>query len=401
MAGSLQGSAGLDGDVASNLPGGSDAGSGGSANASAGAAGAVGAAGSMEGNPDVDFDGAGGTEADPDVEADPCDNDQDFDGVGDCVDECPQDAFKSEPGVCGCGAGDTDIDFDGTFDCVDECELDGGKTEPGICGCGQADVDSDEDGLLDCNEGCPFDPELTEPGACGCGAPADLALCLRHRYSFEGEGEIAVDSIGGADGTIFNTALTDTGNLVLAGTDTDQYVELPAGIVSTLGPSVTIEVWLTWTGAGGPWQRIFDFGNSELAAGQQGAGVTYLFVTPANTINLHLRAAFTVAGPGAERAANAPTALAFNVGTHVALVVDGPGQTLSLYQDGVLVDTQPTLDTTLAGMNDVNNWIGRSQFIADEELQGSIEEFRIYGSARSAEQIAAQVAAGPDALPEE
>ncbi|HTV24287.1 MAG TPA: LamG-like jellyroll fold domain-containing protein [Polyangiaceae bacterium] len=45
-------------------------------------------------------------------------------------------------------------------------------------------------------------------------------------------------------------------------------------------------------------------------------------------------------------------------------------------------------------------WIGRSQFIADEEFQGSIDEVRIYGVARSAQQIAAEIAAGPDQLPD-
>ena len=32
------------------------------------------------------------------------------------------------------------------------------------------------------------------------------------------------------------------------------------------------------------------------------------------------------------------------------------------------------LDTTLGGLNDVNNWIGRSQFVADEELQATLED---------------------------
>ena len=34
------------------------------------------------------------------------------------VDDCPEDAGKVEPGVCGCGVADTDSDEDGTADCI-------------------------------------------------------------------------------------------------------------------------------------------------------------------------------------------------------------------------------------------------------------------------------------------
>jgi hypothetical protein len=323
----------------------------------------------------------------------------DFDGTVDCLDECPADSFKVVPGVCGCGVADSDIDADGTIGCLEMCPLNAAKTEPGVCGCALPDVDGDGDGSLDCEDGCPDDNTRTVPGVCGCGAADDLPLCLRHRYSFDGTGTTATDSAGIDHGTIMNTALTGTGNLVLLGVETDQYVDLPDGIISSLGNNATIEVWLAWTGAGGPWQRIFDFGSSEQAAGLQGAGVTYLFLTPANTINTHFRAAYTVGGPAVERVVNGPTPLPFPDPIHVALVIDGVAATMLLYQDGVLLGTAPTLDTTLVAMNDVNNWLGRSQFLLDEEFQGTLDEVRIYSAVRSAEQIAAEIAAGPDALP--
>jgi Concanavalin A-like lectin/glucanases superfamily len=328
-----------------------------------------------------------------------CAVDTDLDGVDDCVDGCPMSVDKSAPGACGCDVLDVDTDFDGTLDCEDMCPADVRKTEPGLCGCGLPDGDSDTDGVLDCNEDCPFDATRTEEGDCGCGAEDDLPLCLRHRYSFDGADAVAVDSVGDADGTIVNTTLTGTGTLVLAGGDTDQHVDLPDGVISRLGNSATIEVWLNWTGAGGPWTRVFDFGSSDSGAGLQGAGATYLFVTPNNTINLHLRAAYTNLGPPAERTANGLTALPFGAVSHVALVIDGPAATMSLYQNGGLIETAPTFDTVLYLLNDVNNWIGKSQFIADEEFQGTIDEFRLYGVARTAAQIAADVEAGPNDLP--
>ena len=144
-----------------------------------------------------------------------CILDTDGDGVDDCVDNCPDDPNKIDPGTCGCGNEDTDTDGDGTADCVDNCPNNPNKTDPGQCGCGEADTDSDDDGTADCNDafpddpgesvdsdgdgvgdngdafpadpsesvdsdgdgvgdnsdGCPNDPNKSEPGNCGCGVP--------------------------------------------------------------------------------------------------------------------------------------------------------------------------------------------------------------------------------------
>lgn len=342
--------------------------------------------------------GAGGANMDPACTTGAADSDGD--GVSDCLDACAQNPNKLEAGVCGCDVLDTDIDFDGALDCQETCPGDPGKTEPGACGCGSPDIDSDTDGTLDCNDGCAFDGARIAPSACGCGADDTLALCLQHRYSFNGMGVVAADGVGDADGDILGgAALSGNGTLVLAGGITDQFVDLPAGIISRLGANATIETWVAWTGAGAPWQRIFDFGSSELAPGTQGTGVTYLFLTPSNTINTDLRVAYTNAGPPAERVVNALTPLPFPQEVHLAVVIDGAAATLTLYQNGALVGTAPTLDTTLPLLNDVNNWLGRSQFQPDEEFQGTLNEVRIYSAARSAAQIDASFDAGPNALP--
>lgn len=97
--------------------------------------------------------------------------DSDDDQVPDCDDGCPNDPFKVEPGICGCGESDADSDDDDVIDCEDGCPNDPEKVEPGICGCGEADLDLDEDEVIDCQEECPEDPNKTSAGACGCGVP--------------------------------------------------------------------------------------------------------------------------------------------------------------------------------------------------------------------------------------
>ncbi|MFZ9915393.1 MAG: lamin tail domain-containing protein, partial [Phycisphaerales bacterium] len=99
------------------------------------------------------------------------DTDNDGDGTPNCFDGCPNDPGKIEPGDCGCGVPDADSDGDFLPDCVDGCPNDPFKFAPGLCGCGVPDIDSDGDGTANCLDGCPNDPGKTQPGLCGCGVP--------------------------------------------------------------------------------------------------------------------------------------------------------------------------------------------------------------------------------------
>src|SRR5438477_9080348 len=79
---------------------------------------------------------------------------------------------------------------------------------------------------------------------------------LKHRYSFnEASGTVAKDSVGGADGTLLGGASLSGGKVTLDGND--GYVDLPNGIISKL-TDATFEAWVTFSGEGGAWQRVFD-----------------------------------------------------------------------------------------------------------------------------------------------
>jgi hypothetical protein len=98
-----------------------------------------------------------------------CPTDTDLDGVPDCLDLCPTDLLKTEPGSCGCGKSETDGDKDLIPNCIDSCPTDPAKSAVGQCGCGKPDTDTDKDTVADCIDACPADNTKTAAGFCGCG----------------------------------------------------------------------------------------------------------------------------------------------------------------------------------------------------------------------------------------
>jgi len=288
------------------------------------------------------------------------------------------------------------------------------KTAPGICGCGTPDTDSDTDGTADCVDGCPSDMGKTKPGICGCNAvdPSDLdagpAFCIRaflaHRYSFNGTGTAATDSIAAANGTIVGgtNATMSGGSVDLSGDrgaryTSEGYVNLPSNLVTPL-TSATFEVWATWRGTGSSgnqvWQRVFDFGN-QVASGSEQVGSTYLFLTPYATSSGFLRATFSINGSANETLINATRPFPLNAQAHVAVVVDDANDTMTLYLNG---DPEGTVawTGTLASISNAHSWLGRSNYGVDPEFNGVLYEFRIYRVPLSATQVRASYVAGPD-----
>lgn len=291
--------------------------------------------------------------------------------------------------------------------CTDCCPQDPDKELAGQCGCGSSDEDTDADATADCNDACPEDPDKVGPGACGCGVPdgdtsgavgcVALGAALIHRYSFLGTGTIVTDSAGEAHGAVVNTSLSGVGTVILTGGTSDQYVDLPNGLMVGR-KDVTFEAWLIWNG-GSDWQRIFDFGATSGGEGTQGSPTSYLMLTPRAAAPMAaLSAGFlnqTVGSPRIRIDANSP--LPTGVMSHVALVFNDTNNVVSLISNGALVGTSPPFYGTLSAVSDTNNWLGRSQFLGNEELNAVFHEFRIYDGALSAEQLQLSFTLGPDA----
>lgn len=236
--------------------------------------------------------------------------------------------------------------------------------------------------------------------------PTDAAatLALLHRYSFDGTGSIAKDSVGTADGELLNVtdvtmggsdagtgAQLDGNGLLLLDGETG-YVNLPNQLISPL-KDASIVTWVTWTGGAG-FQRIFDFGMGVAEDDSSQQGKSYLAASPSGTASrLQL---LTRATGGAELKITSDGEMNDGQAHQVAVVFVGSTRA-DLYRDGVLLGSAP-LTFALSEIQDVNNWIGRSQWKDDHRFQGTVDEFRIYGQALSACEVAALNAAGPNAL---
>ena len=276
--------------------------------------------------------------------------------------------------------------------------------------------DTDGDGINDGPEVAegtsPLSPEATTPG-------------IIHRYTFNapagaaGPGTAVVDEIGGADGIIVGgngmwtgTALTLPGG---PGETADAaYVDLPNGLLSP-HDHVTFEAWYTLRSEQA-WGRIWDFGSTE--GGEVTTGMTpntqgqdYFMFAPNRGADINVQR-HTVRnldplapgggmGPvdGDEEPFDSDLASALSQEYHVAGVwtSDGTGAAqLILYRDGALIGSRTTTFAP-ADINDVNNWLGRSNWTGDSYLNGDLNEFRIYDGAMNEAAALASFNEGPDA----
>jgi hypothetical protein len=194
----------------------------------------------------------------------------------------------------------------------------------------------------------------------------------------EGPGK-AIDWSGlGQHGTVFGSAQSvlgyDGDAIQLDGFD--DIIQLPIGSTIAMSDSITITTWIDFSDEGGTEQRIFDFGNSSEAG--------YMFLTPDNGTTMN----FTINSNDGSVISqiNAPHTLPTGW-HHVAVSIDSITMILKLYLDGesVASDTTGLLPSELG--NTTNNWIGRSQWGAQAYLNASLDDFRIYNYALTAEEI--------------
>lgn len=251
---------------------------------------------------------------------------------------------------------------------------------------------------------------------------------LVHRYSFnETSGRRVVDSVGGATGHISGNGFTfEDGKLTLFGGNqiTAAYAALPQRILSNHGlakggrGSFSIEGWATVNNVNGGWARLVDFG-SNAPGGDQGAifapgewngggtnGMDYLLIsayTGTNPAERRVEFRNDDPAPSPDILQNVVPLSSVGEPVHFVLTYDESAGRLFYYENGLeLLNVEMSPDVVpikLSDINDVNNWLGRSNFTPDANLDGSYDEIRIYDNVLSPETVEAHYAAGPDATP--
>ncbi len=163
------------------------------------------------------------------------------------------------------------------------------------------------------------------------------------------------------------------------------YVRLPREVLGDAS-DLTVSARVKWSGDKSAWQRIFDLGTDT---------TRYLFTTPYN--GSVLRTAVTTGGGGAEAQVSGYAPLPADGWRTVTVTLDTAAHRVTTYLDGVPVSSAETtvkardlLDSsaTTAG------YIGKS-FYPDPLLKGAIDDFTVWHSALSSEQVAGLVGTVP------
>lgn len=196
----------------------------------------------------------------------------------------------------------------------------------------------------------------------------------------EQSGTRARDIWGANHGTLASTAKRDTGYaataLKLDGT-ANAYASLPAGVLSTLN-DFSITIWVKMDAITN-WMRIFDFGNGTN---------NYLFLTAqAGIASGKSIVRYAIKNGGGEQQLSYNYTFPLSTWTHFAITQSG--NTCRMYINGTLVATNTGLSIKPAALGSTaQNYLGKSQFTADPNLKGSIDECKIYNRALSAAEIA-------------
>ncbi|MCF7976390.1 MAG: discoidin domain-containing protein [Phycisphaerae bacterium] len=196
------------------------------------------------------------------------------------------------------------------------------------------------------------------------------------QYSFEND---YTDSSGhGLTGTpigapMFESGLPGNGSAVTLNGN-DDYVELPMGSLMSTLTDCTFSIWANFSGQGGNWQRLIDFGSGT---------TQYFLITPSSGGGVLL---MEMNGPDAGTSQLAAPMRLPTGWHHVAGVIDSTTMEMTLYLDGSVVAQGPTASLPADAGVTTQNWLGRSQY-PDPYYDGSLDEFRIYNRVLSEGEI--------------
>lgn len=169
-------------------------------------------------------------------------------------------------------------------------------------------------------------------------------------------------------------ATTDSERGYVASFDGDtSYIQLPAAVTDS--DDFTFIAWVKSV-KNNAWERVFDFGDSEGNS---------IFLTTHGYNPECLRAAFAV--DSAEQRANSSVIVQTGEWMHLAVTVDSANQRISLYLNGQLVDTNTVPWNITDVFNGNRNYLGKSQYSADTNFWGYMDDVAVFSTALGSEEI--------------
>jgi signal transduction histidine kinase/ligand-binding sensor domain-containing protein/CheY-like chemotaxis protein len=186
--------------------------------------------------------------------------------------------------------------------------------------------------------------------------------------------ETLQDSLAGAGTSSINMGPPINSGQVLELDGAGAYVELPKGIFDDL-EEATVEGWVQWDSFGS-YSRFFDFGLSK---------ETVLV----SNIGESSRIEYAIWEPGGNGPYHSLDSWGFDLSAgqwvHIA-AVSGP-QGMTLYMNGRLMGSNPYTGSFSSLSRVGNNYLGKSNTPRDAAFKGRMDEVRVWGVARTAEQI--------------
>jgi len=214
-------------------------------------------------------------------------------------------------------------------------------------------------------------------------AAADVTDGLLLRYDLtQAAGTAVTDSSGnGNDGTLVGGG-TWTGGTGLALDGVDDHVKLPNNILAGLSAvTVSVDVFIENTQAN-PY-FIWGLGNTA----SSGSGTGYLMASGNS-----FRAAATTTNWSGEKVTSRASGGNLARGVWKTVTYTQDGTTGRLFEDGVQVGQNTAvsvLPRDIGGGTTTNNLLGESNYASDNSLKGKVKNFRIYGRALTASEVAA------------
>lgn len=206
-------------------------------------------------------------------------------------------------------------------------------------------------------------------------------------YPFnEATGTVAKDQTGSVNkGTITGASwwgcaapIGNLGDQVMQFDGVNDYISCPE-LSSDFSKGITVETWV-WYNSFKTWSRIIDFGNGAKSD-------NILFANNATTKKLEFQV--YKGASSSEGCIGALDSLEQGTWIHLAATIDASGNA-KLYKNGIQIGT-PIKVNLPNNVKRSNNYIGRSNWSADGYLDGKLSDVRIWNTARSQEEIQADM----------